>query len=1001
MSNALRFMQCLPFGRQSKLYQSPRSDRHNGSRLMSLFTAVSVILGSLLGFSAVAAAEEEIIVEEVVVTGTRIKRPGLESSSPIVTIDTQEIDFQQEIDVERILRELPSTIPADNENVNNGTDGVATVDLRGLGPERNLILMNGRRMTPAYYRGRVDLSSIPTALIERVDVITGGASAVYGSDAIAGAVNFVMKNDFEGVDLLVNKSASFDADAKSDSVSLTLGSTFEDDRGHVALNVSWSDRDPLLLGQRDIGTVGIRTSDGAGLAEFLAGEGVTQPMAGCDGPDVAATGGSTTAIPTQVAIVGAGGVGQFLNDRTLFTGDAGTGSGARGGCSVFNFNPYNYFRTPQEKYNLFGTGDFEVNDNLTVYTTLRYGNTTVRQQVAPSGTFGASFNVPLANSFISESARNEIISFANASRTAGTLVEGTNWDDINGNGLVDVDDYLKLQLRRRTVELGPRSENYDTDTFFFLVGAKGDLIAEWNYDVSFQYGESNRTTVRDGYTNLTNIQNALDSVDGVTCKNGDSTCVPIDLFGGFGTITPAMAAYARVIAIQQQKYDQLIGQVIFDGTVPAVRLPAADSALALSVGYETREENGSLDPDECLKLAPASCQGGAGGNLLPISGGYKVDSLNFEFAYRASDYSTIGNANTWKAGLNWRIDDQFLVRVMQQEATRAPNIEELFAPITTQLDNATGDPCSIANAANLDQRLRDLCISTGQTDPQVGVLQDFVSGQVNILEGSDPNNPPDAETADTFTAGIVWTPEFERVQNVSVALDYCDIDIEDVIGVYSAQQTLDQCYVSGIASACANIVRVNGDLTSPSSGVSLLTTNLLYEQAEGVELTFGFGFEIGEYGNLHFSGRVNKYLTQEEQSDALTPVIDCRGHFGTTCDPISDLSWTQRTTWTWNDVETSLVWRHTSSVDIEESERASVFEGFRSIDSYDYLDLYIGYSLYEDRVTLSLGINNLTEEDPPILGNEACDTSSNTGNTFPSNYDVYGRVWTLGARMTL
>ena len=189
------------------------------------------------------------------------------------------------------------------------------------------------------------------------------------------------------------------------------------------------------------------------------------------------------------------------------------------------------------------------------------------------------------------------------------MVEGTNWDDINGNGLADVDDYLKLQLRRRTVELGPRSENYDTDTFF-LVGAKGDLIAEWNYDVSFQYGESNRTTVRDGYTNLTNIQNALDSVDGVTCKNGDSTCVPIDLFGGFGTITPAMAAYARVIAIQQQKYDQLIGQVIFDGTVPAVRLPAADSALALSVGYETREENGSLDPDECLKLAPASCQGG-------------------------------------------------------------------------------------------------------------------------------------------------------------------------------------------------------------------------------------------------------------------------------------------------------------------------------------------------------------------------------------------------------
>ena len=236
-----------------------------------------MLLASLLGFSAVAVAEEEVIVEEVVVTGKRIKRPGLESSSPIVTIDSQEIDFQQEIDVERILRELPSTIPADNENVNNGTDGIATVDLRALGPERNLVLMNGRRMTPANFRGQVDVSSIPTALIERIDIITGGASAVYGSDAIAGAVNFVMKNDFEGVDLLVNKSASFDSDAKSDSVSLTLGSTFEDDRGHVALNVSWSDRDPLLLGQRDIGTVGIQTSNGAGLEEFLVVKALPSP----------------------------------------------------------------------------------------------------------------------------------------------------------------------------------------------------------------------------------------------------------------------------------------------------------------------------------------------------------------------------------------------------------------------------------------------------------------------------------------------------------------------------------------------------------------------------------------------------------------------------------------------------------------------------------------------------------------------------------------------------
>lgn len=995
----------------------------NQQPLSAALIGLCVLLGSAFGVTNLAVAQDrEQVIEEVVVTGSRIKRPGLTSSSPIVTIDAAEIEFQQEADLERILRNLPSTIPGDNENVNNGTDGFATVDLRGLGAQRNLVLLNGRRIMPANYRGRVDTANIPTALIERVDIITGGASAVYGSDAIAGAVNIVLKNDFEGVDLLVSSAQSGDSDAETDNISLTLGSKFEDDRGHVALNVSWTDRKPLLLGQRRIGTVGIQTADGAGLKEFLAGGGVTTPMAGCGGPDVAATGGSTTSIPTRVAIAGAGNVGQFLDDRTLYTGNAGTGLGARGGCSRFNYNPYNYFRTPQEKYNLFATGDFEVNEHLTVYSTIRYGNTTVRQQVAPSGTFGTYFDVPLANPFLSDTARAEIISFANSAVAAGTLKAGTqgeNWNDANGNGVVDAGDYLKMQLRRRTVELGARSENYDSDNFSLLVGARGDMAADWSYDASFQYGESNRTTVRDGFTNLTNIKKALDATDKTTCANGDSTCVPIDLFGGFGTITPEMAAYARAIALQQHKYDQWIGQIVFAGPVEVARSPMANSSLDLSVGFETRRENGSLEPDECLKQAPASCQGGAGGNLLPINGGFDVDefflegymplvegvdfveSLNFEFGYRTSDYSTVGSVDTWKAGLNWTVNDQLLVRVMQQEATRAPNIEELFAPITTGLDNALQDPCSVANVAKIDSRLRELCVSTGMQPAQVGVLQDIVSGQINILQGSDPANPPDAESADTFTFGFVWSPEFDTVKDVTLGLDYYDIKIDDVIGEFSAQQILSQCYVAGLADACAKISRVNGDLTSPASGVRLYTTNLDYERAEGLELTFGFGFDLADYGNLNFSGAVNKYLTQEKRSDSLTPVIDCKGFYGTTCDPISDLTWTQRTTWSWNDFTASLLWRHTDSVDIEIPERKNVYKAFRKIDSYDYFDLNLGYRFWEERVKVSLGIKNLFDEEPPILGNEAGGTSSNSGNTFPGNYDVYGRYYTLSARMTL
>ena len=215
---------------------------------------------------------QEQAVEEVIVTGSRIRRPGLESGSPIVSVVAEEFELQQEVELEQVLRTLPSTTIGDNENVNNGTGGYTTANLRGLGANRNLVLLNGKRMAPANYNGTVDLSTIPTALIERVDVITGGASAVYGSDAIAGAINVVMKNNFEGFDLQINNTTSGDNDGDRDNISLTLGSALEGGRGHVALNLSWSEREPLLLGQRDIGTVGIRTSNGAGLTEFLAGQ---------------------------------------------------------------------------------------------------------------------------------------------------------------------------------------------------------------------------------------------------------------------------------------------------------------------------------------------------------------------------------------------------------------------------------------------------------------------------------------------------------------------------------------------------------------------------------------------------------------------------------------------------------------------------------------------------------------------------------------------------------
>lgn len=982
-----------------------------------LATAIrgSIIKASLLaGATALAgtalAQEEKVGLEEVVVTGSRITVPGVVSSSPITSVDSEEINFQQQVSIERVLRNLPSTVPGDGSNVNNGTAGQATVDLRGLGPQRNLILMNGKRMTPFDFNGEVDTNTIPTALIKRIDVVTGGASAVYGSDAIAGAINFIMKDDFEGAELKIGSRQTEENDAGTNDVNLTLGANIEGGRGNVVLNVGWSERKALLLGQRDFGLLGINSETGSGLAEFEAGQAPLPPTAaGCGGPNVVDIdgSGSTTAIPTRFSLVGYGaGNGQFRDDGTI---------GPE--CSLFNFNPFNYFQTPNERFNATAIGHFDLTEKHSAYSNINFANNTVTQQVAPSGTFGQTFDVPLANSFLSDQARRYIIGAGNDALALGLLnTEGVNnWQDVNGNGVVDEEDYLSLVLRRRTVELGARTEDIDSDSFQLTTGFEGELplLEGWRYDAAIQYGESNLTTVRDGYTNLTNIQNALDSTDGITCANGDPTCVPLNLFGGYGTITPEMADYARAVAIQRKEVEQTIYSVAFNGPVDFIRLPTANDALALAVGYEHRHETGSLTPDECLKLAPASCQGGAGGNLLPINGEYTVEEffiegfapliddmtgaqeLALEFGWRTSDYTSVGSVDTWKLGLNWRPIESVLLRVMGQEANRAPNIGELFSPITTALGNAKGDPCSKGNA-NISDELQALCISTGMVAAQVGTVQDVISGQVNGFSGSDPNSPPNSEKAITLTAGVVWTPDFDFTDYFTLSVDYYDIEITDVIGEFSPQEILDACYVGGQSSACAKINRVGGDLTISGSGVSLLTTNLEYLQAEGVDVGFDFGFEIGKYGNLGFSGNFTKYLTQESKSSNLSPVIDCKGYFGVNCNPLSDIRWTQRATWTYDAFTVSALWRHIGAVDIEETQKADVFQKFHSIDSVDYIDLYASYQLnWNGDLTFSLSVENLTAEEPPIVGQDVGSTSFNYGNTFPSNYDVIGRMYSV------
>lgn len=951
------------------------------------------------------ADDKSVQLEAVRVTGSRIVIPGATSASPIVTVRAEEFNLQQTPEVEQVLRTLPSTLPSDGSNVNNGTAGAALINLRGLGASRNLILIDGKRLTPYDINGLVDTSQIPTALLDRVDLVNGGASAVYGSDAITGAVNFIMKRNFEGVDVRYSNSLTEQQDGDKSSLAIAMGSNVANGKGNVSAALNYSHRDGIQLGQRDLGQLGIVTADGSGLANFLGGIAPTPAPAGCDGPGAVTAGGSSTTLPTRVSIVGVPGTArQFRNDGTL---------GAN--CSVFNFNPFNYYETPQDRYGGAVFGHLEVNKHAEAYGRFLYSNTRVRQQVAPSGVFGTAFFTPLNNPLIGDQARQTFINQGEAARVAGRLNAG-NYRDTNRNGVVDSPDYLNIAYRRRTVEFGERSTTYGNSTYQAVVGLQGNIIGAWDYDVSFQRGQAESNRISAGYTNLANIANAIDSTVAGVCTNGDPTCVPLNLFGGFGAITPAQAAYSSATALENRIYTQYITNATVSGSVDFAR-PLATRPLGLSFGVERRREAGTTTPDECLKLAPSSCLGGAGGNTLPISGGFGVNelfteatlpllddlpfakALDLNAGYRWSDYNPTGLNRTWKYGATWTPVDSVLLRASHQRAARAPNVGELAAPQTTGLANALFDPCSSGNpdAATPSQALVDRCVATGVLAADVGKIEDITAGQVNGFFGTDLQNLPSPEKADTTTFGITFRPKnFGVIRNFYASFDYYDIKITNFIGGFGAQEVLDACYVGGDLSQCGKIRRLNETLVSDGSGIQLFTTNLKVARAEGLELVTNFDVGVGSYGKVKLGLNANYYLKQESQSSTLVPVIDCKGVYGNQCgNPLPRLRVTQRTTWSVKDLDASVLWRYQGGASVENAQTASTFLPFQHIGDYSYFDASLGYT-FRKKYKVSILATNLLDRQPPVVGNEAATTSSNSGNTFPSVYDTLGRSYTLG-----
>ena len=1031
-----------------------------GGFLRSAILAASISALCMPAF-AQDTGEEEDTLEEIITTGTRIRNANVIAASPVTSIGVAEIEAKQTPNIERIFRDLPITIPGDGENVNNGTQGQATLDLRGLGPERSLIMIDGKRLAPFDINGIVTTDVIPINMLQRVDVVTGGASAVYGSDAISGAVNFVLKQDFEGVELDFGFSDTDSAKAVSgggghtEYIAALFGVNTDDDRGNITLGASKTSRGSILLAEREFGQFGVSSATGSGL-----GAPPPEPDAACSGGDGSFTTaftsgvGSTTSIPGTLDLR-SGNSYQFQDDMSLATPR----------CARFNFNPFNYYQTPQERFQATTIASYEISDNVEAYGRVTWSSNESNFQIAPSGTFGSAFTIPVMNPFFSDAARTTIVNDLNAGAVAFITAQNdeiariqaipnptpedldalaatqaalagdplgfssVGIQDFNSDGVFDTNDAFTSTARRRTIELGPRSGQFKTDFAQYVIGARGDLpgaMEGWNFDVSYQYAKSDFIETRDGFTNLTNLALGINTVSATECidLNGtvtDAPCSPINVFGPVGSITEQQRADGFFIAIASdlRRTTQTIWHGSVDGTFDQISLPWADDGLSMAFGVEFGEMTASSSPDECLKLAPASCQGGAGGNRLPINGSYTSDeyfveavlpllqgkslfeNLSLEFGFRGSDFDPQGTTESWKAGVSWEMVEGFRIRAMAQQAVRVANIGELFRPVTTGLDNATLDPCSIGNPNPPAQGsdLFNLCVQTGQLPSQVGTTQDIISGQINVFSGTNPTNLPSPEEATTLTVGFVWEPTFLDNFPTTISVDYYDIDIEDYIDTPSGQEALDLCYVLQDPVACDGIVRIGGAFTETGTGVPAFFTNFTSFHAEGIDFAVNTSMDIGGAGDLSFALVAHKYLTNEFQTTAASAVVDCNGIYGTSCDPVPEFRSTLRANWARNDFDASLLWRHIGEMDAQTNEAASLFPEFRSVDSFDYFDLSFGYT-YNDWARFSLLLTNVADEDPPILGNETGSTSFNSGNTFPSLFDTVGRMYALNLKIS-
>jgi iron complex outermembrane receptor protein len=985
------------------------------------------------------AEAAEAPVQEVVVTGSRLRTPNETAISPITTVSATDIQATGLTRVEDVLNNLPMVFAGMNSTTSNGADGTATVDLRGLGPQRTLVLVDGLRLGPGNGTGRnfSDINQIPAALIERVDVLTGGASAVYGADAVAGVVNFVLNSHFEGVRVDMgyhfNQHNNNDDDhtaaavtAAGDplpsssvntgfgkNVAVLMGSNFADNKGNATAYITYDNQGAALQSKFDYSACSL--------------SGLKNGTLACGGSGTSKGGRFYASTPH----------GSSFIHHTVMPDGTFQPIGTPGNQDTYNYGPLNYYQTPNERWTAGGFLNYELNSHVTAYSSIMYTRNYSQAQIAPSGDFFEPSFVPCADPLLTAAESATLCTPANLA------AQGNPFETYNGVNYPG----LNMGIERRNVEGGNRIATFQNDSAREVVGLKGDITDEWTYNVYAQHSTVDGANTNLNYLGNPQVEEALNVLPGPngpvcggpTAKSGpliptpaystptntitgssvgftpDPSCVPYNVWTP-GGVTPAALAFMSIPLTEQSTVTEYVvdGSVTGDLGKYGAKLPWANDGLQANIGAEWRSESSAFNPDYEEQQGNA---GGGGGAVPVITGGFHVaegftelrlplaqhqpfaEDLSLEAGYRYSSYSEGFTTNTYKLGLEWAPVRDVRLRGSYQRAVRAPNIGELYTPQTVGLDGSQ-DPCTGATP----KPSQAACAASGLNPALYGHLQPNPANQYNGLLGGNPTLLP--EISDTYTVGLVLSPR--AVPNLTLSVDYFDIKIKNVISSIGGNTILLDCLATLSPTFCNDVHRdAGGSLWKTNNGYIIDTTvNEGALATEGIDLKGSYRQALPAFGSLLFSleGTYLKTLT-------VTPVpgfgsYDCVGLFGNSCGGASP-SWRHvfNATWStpWDGLDLTVRWRYLGSQKSEQTSTNTFLAGTpfvptENISAFNYIDLTGVFNLAKN-VRLQLGVNNVFDKAPPLYINGDCSTGSGfagggancNGNTYPGIYDAMGR----------